>query len=217
MEARYPLGASLAGLERDALSAILHDYYPEVQAETESMVLAKYTNPWTLQLFCELDVFSHQYPELCLAADRIDDLPDGVRDLHIWHWNQLPDAHKVNLGIASFMIADSEDSLTSEELGCWDHRLVRQIVPALQIRRLDPVEAITEIERASSAHGWVRELDEHLRAFSKERKRRLRPTRVVDTYARGYRIRAASFRARLPLACRSWATKAIRVTGPRRF
>ena len=161
----YPAGASLAELEKDALSKILREYYPKVEPETESRVLAKYTNPWTLQLFCELEIFLQQYPHLSLTADRIDMLPGKVRDLHILHWNQLSDAHKVALGIASFMLAGSDDDDVSEGLKWWDHRLVRRIIPELQIRKLDPMEAVKEVDRSSSAHGWVRELDDHLRAF----------------------------------------------------
>ena len=157
--------ASLRPLELDAMSQILRVFFPEVDHRTETLLLKKYTNPWTLQLVCDLPALKEQYPCLSLSDKRIDSLPRRVRELHMEHWKHLPESHKVALAVASVTIPGDISPQESEHYTNWDHPLLEEIIASPLVPKFDAAVVARDVSESTSVHGWVRKIDDYLRAF----------------------------------------------------
>ena len=157
--------ARMERLDSEGLSAILRHHFPKVDSETEERLLDKYNNPGTLEIVCELPAHKAQYPGLKLSAKRVQRLSSEIRDLHLEHWNQLSPAHRVGLAVASIITPRPTNVQEFTGANYWDHKLAQEMIGALEVPKLSSEEILSEVDRSTSVHGWVRRIDEYLRAF----------------------------------------------------
>ena len=173
----FPQGAGLQALEEDARRVILHRLLPDVDVEaaTEQALLKRYVNPLALELFCRwcsapeiLSEFRNVDGVLEIPAAEIDDLPREVHDLYEGLWGLLPNEVKISLAVAWFIAPASinADAAGGEDL--WTAPVLHDVLENLAYSRAQAISAEkvrAALEGTSSAHSWVRAVDDYLRAF----------------------------------------------------
>ena len=168
----FPKGAGLGDLERDARAAVLHERFPLVEERTEATLLDRYVNPWALKLFCEIPRY-HENAEyrddqgaLVVPRHELDQLPKNIRKLYEELWWALPDEARLALAVAYVVTPTSiHDGVAGGE-NRWSDLLLREVISAVDLANSDAV--LMELDRAPSAHAWVRAVDDYLRAFAED-------------------------------------------------
>ena len=171
----FSAGAGLLELEADARSSILHNYYPNVEAETEDFLLQRYVNPLALELFGQVNIYrtSEKYRTsdgaLWLPHEARDRLPRSIRALYRTLWAELPVQVQFALAVAHVLTPAniSPDAAKSEDT--WMVTLLQDVIGSLgHLDELDKNEILDALAQAPTAHAWVRIVDEYLRSFAEE-------------------------------------------------
>ena len=172
----FPENAGLQKLEEDARREMLHrSDLPDIEAATEQALLDRYVNPHALELFCKwcsaleiLAEFRNADGVLEIPEKDMDDLPKEVHDLYEGLWGQLPTEVRISLAVAQFITPASinADAAGGEDL--WTASVLRDVLENLAFSRAQAITAEkvrAALGRTSSAHSWVRIVDDYLRAF----------------------------------------------------
>ena len=174
----FPEDAGLLELETDARAAILHSYYPRVEAETKVFLLRRYVNPLALELFCQVEVYrtSETYRttggELSLPPEQREQLPKTLRDLYRALWEELPKQVRFALAVAHVLTPTNINPATAGGEDAWMDTLLRDVINNLdhldQLNELGRDDIIAALAKAPNAHAWVRIIDDYLRAFAED-------------------------------------------------
>lgn len=160
----FPAGASLASLDEAARAAIVRSYYPHAEQATLDRLVARYTNPLALELFCGLARYRNRFPDgdLRLPEREIQSLPSTVRDLYRDLWRELPGHVRealtlASLGIPAAIAPDASTDLT------WHNQLLMETLADLDLPRRDEITAT--LEATPTTRAWTRVVSEALRQF----------------------------------------------------
>lgn len=162
--APFPPDASLAPLTDEALAAIVRFRYPRVDAETLRSIIARYTNPLALELFCELPRVRRRVRDgqLALSATTIAESPAEIRGLYRELWNELPETVREALSLAALgaphIISPSTSASTH-----FSPRLLAYALEAIDWPTADEIRAALDTD--ADAYSWVRTVSDLLRVF----------------------------------------------------
>ena len=168
----FPEGAGLGDLGRDARAAILHERFPVVEPRTEATLLDRYVNPLALKLFCEIPNYreSAEYRDdqgaLVIPRGELAKLPKDIRKLYEKLWWALPDETRLALAVAYVVTPTSIHDRVAGGENRWSDPVLREVISAVDLANRDAV--LAELDRAPSAHAWVRAVDDYLRMFAED-------------------------------------------------
>ncbi|MCL3861022.1 tetratricopeptide repeat protein [Actinotalea sp. K2] len=156
--------ASLGPLTDVDRASIVRHYYPRVETSTLESLVARYSNPLALELFCLLGRYRDRFPDgdLRLPAAEVARLPQTVQDLYRDLWRELPSPVRRALTLASLGIPAAIDPAGSTDLA-WHQPLLLRTLAGLRVAPTD--EVARALESAPTTRAWARVVDDALRQF----------------------------------------------------
>jgi hypothetical protein len=157
--------ASLRPLNDSDLENIAPFYFPKggIDKETLRRLVTKYPNPLALETLCSLPQYRRLTTELTLTSDQVQRLPNTIAELHLKHWNELPEATRKAFNLATFGIPDIIYPGGSQPTQ-WN---VGLLLSALQDMHEDVQQGVPAVlSDPTKSYSWVRSVSDALRQFS---------------------------------------------------
>ncbi|MGY4856869.1 tetratricopeptide repeat protein [Cryobacterium sp. AP23] len=156
--------ASLRRLPDADLEKIAPFYFPKggVEPETLRRLVAKYPNPLALETYCSADKHRRLQTQLCLTSDQVDRLPNTIAKLHAKHWEELPEATRKALNLATFGIP----GLIDPGIGQPTQWSVNLLLSALEEMDKDVREGVPAVlNNPAKSYSWIKSVTDDLRQF----------------------------------------------------
>ena len=170
-------GAGLAALNHDDCEALVRGHFPKHNKDAMQALLKKYNNPYHIELACEVLRKHCPTGELALEPHTITHiLPQGLKDLLTAVWGSLPTELRLGLAIAHVITPSAIDSYYNPpgrrstdgsfvpNDTRWTVRTLHDVMSSLDLPRKKQI--LEEFSKAPTAYAWIKELDDHLRAFA---------------------------------------------------
>lgn len=158
-------------LDSEARARIVNSLLPELDAESQSLVARRFDNPYALELACSLGRLRRQIErDGRLTADVVDRLPMEIHDLLAMSWSELPETARRLLALGAIATPVAVSAQFGVGDGRWDAEAVR-LAAGFEWADVQAENLQAELERATSAYGWVREVDQWLRRFVEDEQR----------------------------------------------
>ena len=93
-------------------------------------------------------------------------LPKDIRKLYEKLWWALPDETRLALAVAYVVTPTSIHDRVAGGENRWSDPVLREVISAVDLANRDAV--LAELDRAPSAHAWVRAVDDYLRMFAED-------------------------------------------------
>ncbi|HEY8706801.1 MAG TPA: tetratricopeptide repeat protein, partial [Burkholderiaceae bacterium] len=136
---------------------------PGVSAWNASLLAASYTNPWALQLACNVGWVRRATRDL--TAEEVARLPRDVEGLFTQLWKELPEDTRTMLMVAAL----STPAGISDSMGFGDARWESSLLAAVSGTeawgRASTGDLADALGQSSDAYAWIRVVDEWLRRF----------------------------------------------------
>jgi len=136
---------------------------PGVSAWNASLLAASYTNPWALQLACNVGWVRRATRDL--TAEEVARLPRDVEGLFTQLWQELPEDTRTMLMVAAL----STPAGISDSMGFGDARWESSLLAAVSGTeawgRASTGDLADALGQSSDAYAWIRVVDEWLRRF----------------------------------------------------
>ena len=143
---------------------IVRAVLPDISAGNATLLAGHYSNPWALQLACDLGWVRRAKHDF--TVDQVARLPMDIGELFKELWKQLPeDTHK-----ALMLAALSTPTGISDSVGFldarWDSSLLTAVSETEAWLPEIPEDTAAVMGQSSDAYAWIRVVDEWLRRFN---------------------------------------------------